>query len=87
MKIDANGIQDFIEKPQAPQVNKANAPSRNAPDASLQVNSASIIEQAGQIPQVDVEAVQRARQMLLSGQLESPQNIQAAAENIARFGI
>lgn len=87
MKIDANGIQDFIEKPQAPQVNKANARSRNVSDASLRVDCASIIEQAGQIPQVDAEAVHRARQMLRSGQLESPENIQAAAENIVRFDI
>lgn len=87
MKIDVDGIQDFLEKSPSKQLNSPRAPSNNDPDASLQVDYASFIDEATQIPHTDANAVQRARELLLSGQLESPENIQAAAENIIKFGI
>jgi hypothetical protein len=40
-----------------------------------------------QAPQTDIDAIQRARELLLSGQLESPENIRTAAENILELGI
>jgi hypothetical protein len=62
-------------------------PADNQVDASLQVTYDSLIEKAKEMPQEDAEAVERARRLLLSGRLESPENIRAAAENIAEFGI
>jgi hypothetical protein len=56
-------------------------------DASLQVTYDSLIEKAKEMPRQEADAVERARRLLLSGQLESPENIRAAAENIAKFGI
>ena len=85
-KIDTN--QPLIKsEASSKQPDPARALPDNAADASLQVNYASLINEATQIPQTDTEAVQRAQELLLSGQLESPENIRAAAENIAESGI
>lgn len=65
--------------------NKAH-PNSDA-DVSLQVNYASFINKAVQIPQTGAEVVQQARELLLSGQLGSPEDIRDAAENIAEYGI
>ena len=62
-------------------------PPQNNADVSVQVDYAHLIEQAMEQQQADAQAVERARQLLLSGQLESPQNIREAAENIVKFGI
>ena len=86
-KIDTNQIQGFLEKPSSRQSNFAAGLGDNDADLSVQVNYASFIDEAIQIPQTDTQAVQRARELLLSGQLESPENILQAAENIITFGI
>ncbi|GAH66029.1 unnamed protein product, partial [marine sediment metagenome] len=65
----------------------AKTPTNNGVDASLQVNYASLIEKAKQTSQTDSKTVQLAQELLLSGQLESPENIRAAAEDIVKFGI
>ena len=69
------------------QTDSAKNSSANDADASLQVDYAFLIEEAVQRPQSDSNLVQQAQQLLLSGQLESPENIRAAAANIATFGI
>ena len=85
-KIDTN--QPLIKSgASSEQPDPAKAFPNNSADVSLQVDYASFINKATQIPQTDTKAVQRAQELLLSGQLESPENVQAAAENIAEFGI
>lgn len=69
------------------QGNLPRIPPQNDADVSVQVDYASLIEQAMQQPEEDAQIVEQARELLLSGRLESPQNITEAAENIARFGI
>lgn len=86
-KIDANQIPDILKKSPSKQPDSAKTPPNNGVDASLQVNYASLIEKANQTSQTDSEAVQRAQELLLSGQLESPENTRAAAEDIITFGI
>ena len=86
-KIDANQIRDILEKPSSKQPDYDKTSPNNEVDASLQVDSASLIEKAMQVPEADAEVVQQAQELLLSGQLESPENIRAAAENIIKFGI
>lgn len=56
-------------------------------DVSVHVNYASLIEKAVHEPENDARRVQEARELLLSGRLESPENIRQAAENILRYGI
>lgn len=86
-KIYNNQIQDFLEKPSSEQSNSAGALPDNDVDASLQVDYASFIDMAAQVQQTDAKAVQLAQELLLSGQLETPENIRAAAENIAELGV
>jgi hypothetical protein len=86
-KIDANQIPDILGKSSSKQPGSAKTPPNNEVDASLQVNYASLIEKAKQTSQTDPKAVQRAQELLSSGQLESPEKIRAAAEDIVMFGI
>ena len=85
-KIDTN--QPVIDSGlSAAQPKPARAIPDNDADVSVQVNYASLIDKAMQEPKDDAERVQQARELLLSGQLESPENIREAAENIVEYGI
>lgn len=86
-KIDNNQIPNFLSESSAKQADTSNGSSETQVDASLQVSYDSLIEEAKQLPKEDTEALQRAQQLLLSGQLDSPENIRKTAENIAKFGV
>ena len=86
-EVDTNQNRDFLEKSSSRQPNSARALPNDDADVSVQVNYASLIDNAMQSPPTDTQAVQRARELLLSGQLESPENVREAAENIVNFGI
>ncbi len=87
-KIDTSQIQDILGKSSSGQPDSAKAPSNIGADASLHLDCDSFIERAMQTtPQTDDEAVRQAQELLLSGELESQQNIRAAAENIVNLGI
>jgi len=87
MKIDTSGIPDFLEKPQNSHLGSGRNVPVNSADLSLQVDYASLIDKAVQADDTDINTVQRAREMLLSGKLDSAENIRRAAENIIKFGI
>jgi hypothetical protein len=70
-----------------PHADAANRRLSEGSDATLQVNFADLISQAMQAAEADADAVQRARELLESGRLTSPENIRSAAENIVTFGI
>ena len=86
-KIDSSQIPDVLEKSPLKQPNSSGAVPNSQEDASLQVDYAAFIETAMQTPQTDEQAVRQAEELLASGQLENPQNVQEAAENIAELGI
>ena len=86
-KIQNNQLRDIMEQSAAQQPDPVKAPSSDQADASVQVDYAALLEMAKQVPQTDDQAVQKAQELLLSGQLESTENIQTAAENIAQLGI
>lgn len=86
-KIENNQVPDILKESSAIQQNPSNIPPKTGLNASLQVSYDSLIEQVKQPPQEDADAVQQARQLLLSGQLDSIQNIRAAAEAIVKFGV
>ena len=86
-KLNANQIQGFLEKSSSRQPNSTPALPDNDVDASIQVDYASFIDRAMQIPQTDSQAIERARRLLLSGELESLKNIERAAKSIIDFGI
>jgi len=85
-KIGNSQIPDFMENASR-QTDSAKNSSANDADASLQVDYAFLLEEAAQRPASDSNLVQQAQQLLQSGQLESPENIRAAAANIVKFGI
>ena len=85
-RIDIN--QPAIESGvSSAQRKSARAIPDNDADVSVQVNYASLIDKAMQEPKESAQRVQEARELLLSGQLESPENIREAAENIVKYGI
>lgn len=85
-KIDNN--QPLIEPgPASGQPNPPRPLPKTGDDVSVQVDYASLIEQALQTPQDEALRIQQARDLLLSGELESPQRIREAAENILKFGV
>ena len=86
-KVDTNQIQGFLEKSSSRQPNSTAALPDNDVDASIQVDYTSFIDRAMQTPQTDSKAIERARELLLSGQLESPENFKRAAKNIIILGI
>jgi hypothetical protein len=86
-KVKNNQISDILKESSSKQLEQSKGSENTQADASLQVTHDSLIEQAKQIPSEDANAVQKARQLLLSGQLDTPENIRAAAEAIIKFGI
>ena len=86
-KIDAHQIQDVLAKPASQPASSAKPLANGGVDVSLQIDYASLVDRAMLTPQTEAEVVQRASELLRSGQLESPENVRAAAENIVKFGI
>jgi hypothetical protein len=85
-KIDNNQIQDILENACSNPNPVRNSPYNRA-DASLQTDYALLIEKAKQVSEKDTTAVHRARELILSGELERPENFRAAAEKIVTCGI
>ncbi|KPK43253.1 MAG: hypothetical protein AMJ65_06350 [Phycisphaerae bacterium SG8_4] len=85
-KLDTN--QPMIESSlSSGQSKPPKAIPNNHADVSIQVNYAALIDEAVQEPKGDAQRLERARELLLSGQLESPESIREAAENIVKYGI
>jgi predicted Zn-dependent peptidase len=85
-KIDNEQVRRLMETAgqQKPAAGKARV--NNEPDATLQADFTAMIEQAKVEPDGSA-AVEKARQLLKTGQLETKENIRQAAENILKFGI
>jgi uncharacterized radical SAM superfamily Fe-S cluster-containing enzyme len=85
-KIDNEQIRRLMETAgqQKPAVSKARV--NNEPDATLQADFTALIEQAKAEPD-GAAAVEKARQLIKTGQLDTKENIRQAAENIITFGI
>jgi hypothetical protein len=56
------------------------------PDVTLQIRYAPLIAKAIGTPAADAEAVKIARQMLANGDLDRPEIIREAAENLIDYG-
>ncbi len=61
--------------------------SGNDLDVSINGDYSSLVDMAIKGTQADVEMIQKARESILSGEIDSPQNILMAAENIITYGI
>ena len=86
-KIENNLIREIQDKSILQQTGPQKTSMRDQVDASLDSHYASLLEEANQIPQQDDEAVRRAQELMASGQLDTPENIRRAAENLFSNGI
>ena len=59
----------------------------NDVDVSVQVDYAALVDKAMQPPQSDDQRLQQAKELLLSGGLESEDIIKGAIENLFKYGI
>jgi hypothetical protein len=86
-KVNHNPITEILRDASArPSQNReASVPSKA--DASLDVSYESLVNQVRQEPVDEAGIIERARQMVLSGELDKPENIRAAAANMVKFGI
>ena len=85
-KINNNPVQQFVKNEQLETQNKIkNGVSNDSVKTS--VSCEKLLAQAQQLDTQDNQAVENARILLLSGQLDTPENIKKAAENILKFGI
>lgn len=86
-KININQIREQVDSPSAGQPGRPKPAANEQADATLQIDYDHLIEQATKMPDADTDAVQRARQLIQSDQLDNPSNIRQAAEDIIKFGI
>ncbi len=86
-KVDNNQISGVLKESASKQPDLSKSSESSQTDASLQISHDSLIEKINQLPKEDADAVQKARQLLLSGQLDNPENIRAAAEAIIKYGL
>lgn len=86
-KINNNQIQNLFDSASPKPPASAKPPKNNEADDSIQIDYACLIEKALKEPESDTGAVQRAKQLLLSGELDDPQHLQEAAGNFLKFGI
>ena len=89
-KININQIPDprrAGDGSSADQPNRTKQVANDKADATLQIDYARLIEQAIQSRQAETDAVQKAKELLQSGQLDNPANIREAAANIIKFGV
>ncbi|MHC4326448.1 MAG: hypothetical protein ACYSUX_19445 [Planctomycetota bacterium] len=61
------------------------SPSVSAND-DVQTEYSAIIKKAMQQPEPDPDAIARCKELIDSGLLDSPENVESAAENFLRFG-
>jgi hypothetical protein len=80
-------VGQALGKTPLPHPDPANMRPASDSDATIQVEFADILNRAKQAGEADSDAVQKARELLLSGRLTSPENVRAAAENILNLGI
>jgi len=85
--IQNNQITHAMGTNGLPRADAANRRVADDSDATLQADFADLINQAVQPTEAETNAVQKARELLGSGRLTSPENIRSAAENIVSFGI
>ncbi len=85
--INSNHVAHMMGMNSTPQGNGTSRTTAAKPDAMLQVNFADMVNQALRTSEIDANAVEKARELIQSGRLTTPENIQSAAENLLDFGI
>lgn len=85
--IKNNQITQAMGRNILPHSDATSKPAADGSDATLQATFADLINQAMQPSPTETDAVQKARELLQSGHLTSPENVRSAAESIVTYGI
>ncbi len=86
-KIGNEQIHQFWANAMQQKANPAGSTDGDDADASLRVSYASFMAAATESPEDDPQAVEAAKQLIESGQLDTADNIRQVAENILDSGI
>jgi len=86
-KININQISDSFDGSAAAKLNRSKNATGSQADATIQIDNAQLMEQASQSQPTNADAVQKAIELIKSGQLTTPANIKEAASNIVKFGV
>ncbi|MBN1505452.1 MAG: hypothetical protein JW955_01330 [Sedimentisphaerales bacterium] len=82
-----NDVGQALGKTPLPPPDPANMRPSSDSDATIQMQFADILNRAREADETDNDAVEKARELLLSGRLTSPENVRGTAESIVNFGI
>jgi hypothetical protein len=85
-KINNNRISDILKEAFPKQAAPVTVDTNDQADASLQISYGSLIDEAKQSQQQEIITVEQARKLIASGELDTPENIRAAAEAITKLG-
>jgi len=85
-KIDINSIPELPGKPTSKQA-ETNEKTSSTADATLEVNYEPLIQKALESPESDATQVAKAKELIATGELESTDNVQAAAKEIIDLGF
>lgn len=85
-KINNNNIQNIFNRPENSKGHEKQAKSLTD-TGMVQLQSVEVIEKAKNISEINMTSVEKAKQLLNSGQLDKPENIRQAAKNMIDFGI
>ena len=87
VNISTHQVGQTLGTPPLSHADPENAHAQNDLDASLQVDFADLINRAKQAAETDADAIERARELLQSGELISEASLHSAAESILTLGI
>lgn len=85
--ISTNQMGQSLGTPPLPHADPESTHAQNDLDASLQVDFADLINRAKQAVEDDADAIEKARQLLQSGELTCEARVRSAAESILTLGI
>ena len=80
-------MQDILANAAAKQARNTETGQKSSVDASLRSDYTALIKQALIASEDDKERVEKAKELIRTGQLETRDNIMLAAQNIIQYGI
>jgi hypothetical protein len=86
-KVNTSQLQDILTNAFAKEARNTEPGQSRPADASLQADYVALIKQAAAACTNDNTNLQKVKELLESGKLETPENISQAAQNIASFGV
>ncbi len=86
-RVNTSQLQDILANAAAKQARNTEPGQNSSADASLQADYAALIKQASAACADDQIRLQKAKELLDTGQLETIENVRQAARDIARFGV